>query len=236
MGKGSGSSTTTQQISPEQRQQIQVTTDFLKNQLIPQYQTLSGQAGDVYGQQSGVLNQLANQGVNASQGAAGVLGGQGAQAYQTGLQGLQNLFSPDYANQQVQAALEPGQEAFQSDLAQLGTQFGGAGGLGSARSALAGTNLASLNAQRQGTVAANVLQGVETNRAAAANQLANYGQQGITGGLNALTTGSQFAQLPQSALNQYASILYGVPGASVAPNFQGTQGSSTQQTGKHTKG
>lgn len=239
MGKSrsSGGGSTTVQISPEEREYLKAQTDFFKNTLAPTYESTVGGARGAYEGALGGVQDFARAGQAAAGGVGALLGSQGAQAYQTGLAGLSNLFSDQYKQQQLEAALQPGRETYEQDLAQLGTQFGGAGGLGSARSALAGTNLASLNAQRQGTVAANVLGGIEDRRAAAANQLAGYGQEGLGGAINALSAGQQFAQSPLDLYSKYAGIVYGVPGASVSPNFQGTRSSTTtQQSRGKTKG
>lgn len=94
--------------------------------------------------------------------------------------------------------------------------------------ALADTNLASLNAQRQATAAASARAGVQANKAAAANQLATLGQ-GLLGSAGQTAAGrAALAQSPQDAFAKYAQVVFGTPQASTTPTFQGTQGTSTR--------
>lgn len=111
--------------------------------------------------------------------------------------------------------------------------YGAAGGLGSARQALADTNLSSLNAQRQATAAAAARAGVQANKAAAANQLATLGGQQVQAANQAAAAKVGYTQIPQDVMAKYASVIYGTPQASTVPNFAGTQGSNT--TGKSSR-
>jgi len=113
--------------------------------------------------------------------------------------------------------------------------YGGAGGLGSTRQALADTNLRQLGEQRQATAAAAASAGVEANRAAAANQLANFGQQGLAAAQQAAASRVGLAGAPQDIYNKYASVVYGIPQANTTPVFTGTQG-STQTGASQAKG
>jgi hypothetical protein len=231
-GKSSGSQTTQVQMTPEQRAAIQAQTNFLTNTAFPAYQSTIGGAKDLLGN---VMPNVQGAAGNASDvagrtGAAQEIGG--AAAYGTGLAGLANLFGPQYKEQQVQAALQAGRESARESQAGQNAMYGGAGGLGSSRMALADSNLASLNAQRQATAAANASAGVESNRAAAAQQLANFGQQGLTGAQQAAASRVGFAGAPQDIYNKYASVVFGVPQANTTPNFAGTQGSTSQNSGK----
>lgn len=231
-GKSSGNQTTQVQMTPEQRAAIQAQTNFLTNTAFPAYQSTIGGAKDVLGN---VMPAVQGAAGNASDvagrtGAAQEIGG--AAAYGTGLAGLANLFGPQYKEQQVQAALQAGRESARESQAGQNAMYGGAGGLGSSRQALADSNLASLNAQRQATAAANASAGVEANRAAAAQQLANFGQQGLTGAQTAAASKIGFAGAPQDIYNKYASVVFGVPQANTTPNFAGTQGSTSSNSGK----
>ena len=156
--------------------------------------------------------------VQQGAGTAGLLGG---------MAGLASLFSPEYKQQQIDAALQAGRESGRELVNQQVAGYGGAGGLGSARAALADKNLASLQEQRQGTVAATTAGQIEANRAAAASQLANLGMQGLTGANQAAAARIGYAQTPQDIYSKYASIVYGVPQSNTTPNFAGTQGSTT---------
>jgi len=154
-------------------------------------------------------------------GSAGALGG---------MAGLASLFGPQYKQQQVDAALQAGRESARESQVGQNAMYGGAGGLGSARMALADKNLSSLNAQRQATAAAAASSGVEANRAAAAQAMLGAGQAGLTGANQAAASRIGYAQTPQDILSKYASVIYGTPQGSTTPNFGGTQG--TQTSGK----
>jgi hypothetical protein len=156
----------------------------------------------------------------------------GAGAYLQGLSGLSNLFSPQYKQQQIQAALQPATEDIRDQMTQQGALYGGAGGLGSARQALASRNLASLGQARLGNIAAQVSGNVETQRQNAANALLAAGQAGLSGAQQSAASRIGFAQTPQDIYSKYASVVYGIPQASTTPSFAGTQGQTSQSSGK----
>jgi hypothetical protein len=141
------------------------------------------------------------------------------------------LFGPQYEEQQVQGALQAGRESARESQAGQYAMYGAAGGLGSSRMALADTNLASLNAQRQATAAAAARAGVQANKAAAAGALMSGGQAGLTAANQAAAARIGYAGAPQDAYAKYASIIYGTPQASTTPNFAGTQGSTGSSKG-----
>jgi hypothetical protein len=229
-GKGGGTQVTTQELTPEQRQMIAAQTDLFKNTMAPTYQQAVQGARDVYN--------LTSQGVNvAGQNLAGVagraqetLGGTGESALRSGISGLENLFSPDYEQQQLQAAMAPAQAQYQQNLAGLGAQFGGAGQIGSARQALAQTQLAGQTQAAQQQAAAGVLKDIQAGRLAAGQALAGFGQGGIGQALGAAGQQVTAAMTPQQLYNQYASVIFGTPAASYSPDFRGTQGSTTTST------
>lgn len=227
MGKSSGSSTTTVQMPEEQKKLLGAQTDFLTGTAFPTYKKTIGQAEDVYGKVSPAVEQATNTalGVTGRTGAAQELGGIGGLA--TGMSGLASLFNPQYEEGQVQAALQAGRESARESQVGQNAMYGGAGGLGGARMALADKNLASLNAQRQATAAASARAGVQANKAAAANQLATLGSSLLTGANQTAAGRTAIAQSPQDAFAKYAQVVFGTPQASTTPNFQGTQGSST---------
>jgi hypothetical protein len=227
MGSSKGSSATQVEMSPEQRRAIGAQTDFLTGTAFPAYQSTIGRAGDVYGQTAPAAINAANiasdvaaqtGGLQQATGSAGLLGG---------MAGLASLFGPQYKEQQVQGALQAGREATREQLGQQNAMYGGAGGLGSSRQALADTNLRQLGEQRQATAAATAAAGVEANRAAAANQLATLGQSGLTAANQAAASRIGYAGTPQDVLAKYASVVFGTPQASTTPNFAGTQSSRT---------
>lgn len=226
-GKGQGTTVTTAQMSPEQRAQIQAQTDFFTNTVKPTYEQAVRGAGDVY---SGVVPGTSAAAQNAS-GVAGqaqdVLGSTGESALRTGISGLENLFGADYEQQQIQAAMAPGEAQYQQNLADLGAQFGGAGQIGSSRQALAQQQLAGSTAARQQTAAAGVLKDIAGQRLTAGQNLATLGQSGLTGAQAAAGSRVGYAQVPQDVYNKYASVIFGTPSASYNPNFSGTQGTTS---------
>ena len=231
-GKSSGSQQTTVQMTPEQREAIKAQTEFLTGTAFPAYKETVGGAKDVMGQVMPAVQGAAGTAsdVASRTGAAQEVGG--TAAYGTGLAGLASLFGPQYKEQQVQGALQAGREATREQLAGQNAMYGGAGGLGGARQALADTNLRQLGEQRQATAAAAAAAGVESNRAAAAQQLANFGQQGMTAAQQAAAAKIAYAGAPQDIYNKYASVVYGIPQANTTPNFGGTQGSTSSNAGK----
>ena len=231
-GKSSGGQQTTVQMSPEQKELLRTQTDFLKGTAMPAYASTVGGAKDVMGQ---VMPAVTNAAGNASDvagrtGALQEVAGTGALA--TGLTGLASLFGPQYKEQQVQGALQAGREATREQLAGQNAMYGGAGGLGGARMALADTNLRQLGEQRQATAAATAAAGVEANRAAAANQLAQFGGQNLTSAQQAAAAKVGLAGAPQDVYSKYASVVYGIPQANTTPVFTGTQGSTTKGSSK----
>jgi hypothetical protein len=227
-GKSSGSQSTTVQMTPEQRELLGAQKDFLVNTAFPTYQKTIGQAGELYGNVSPAVQQATNTALNVTgrTGAAQEAAGMGGLA--TGMTGLASLFSPQYEQGQVDAALQAGRESARESQLGQNAMYGAAGDLGSARMALADRNLASLNAQRQATAAANARAGVQANKAAAANQLATLGSS-LLGGANTTAAGrTAIAQSPQDAFAKYASVVFGTPQASTTPNFQGTQGTTSR--------
>lgn len=231
-GKSSGGQQTTVQMSPEQKELLRTQTDFLKGTAMPAYASTVGGAKDVMGQ---VMPAVTNAAGNASDvagrtGALQEVAGTGALA--TGLTGLASLFGPQYKEQQVQGALQAGREATREQLAGQNAMYGGAGGLGGARMALADTNLRQLGEQRQATAAATAAAGVEANRAAAANQLAQFGGQNLTSAQQAAAAKVGLAGAPQDVYSKYASVVYGIPQANTTPVFTGTQGTTTKGSSK----
>lgn len=232
MGGGKSSGSSAPVVTQEQKDLLKAQTGFLTDTAFPAYQQTLGMARDVYGQ----ANPTA---VSAANTALGVSGRTGSAQEQSGtlgtglgMAGLASLFGPQYKEQQVQAALQAGRESARESQAGQNAMYGGAGGLGSSRMALADRNLASLNEQRQATAAANAAAGVEANRAAAANQLASLGGQQIAAANQAAAARIGYAQTPQDVLSKYASVIYGTPQGSTTPNFAGTQGSNTSSSGK----
>jgi len=227
MGGGKSSGNQQAVVTQEQKDLLKAQTGFLTDTAFPAYQKTLGMAKDVYGQVNPTTTNAANTAMDvagqtgATQQAAGTAG------TALGMSGLASLFGPQYKEQQVNAALQAGRESGREAVNQQVAGYGGAGGLGSSRAALANANLASLQEQRQGTVAAQTAAGVEANRASAANALLNAGQTGLSSANQAAAARVGYAQTPQDVLAKYAQVIYGTPQASTTPSFQGTQGQTT---------
>jgi hypothetical protein len=282
---GGGSSSTTANLTPEQKELLQLQTQQLRDVFMPQYTQAVQGAQSTYNQLSPYANQAAlntyNNAAsmsNAQQGIGGELtnfgrlssgagyggaknvadvmatGGQNLAV--AGTQGLMNLFSPDYKNEQIQASLQPAREAIREQLAGQNTMYGGAGGLGSSRMALADRNLSQLGQQRLQSSAAQTSAAIEAQRQQAATTMLGTGAQALsqsgglygnllTSGLGSATAGGALlgqsvdtsgkaitaAQSPMDLYNKYASVVFGVPQASTTPNFAGTQGSTSSGSG-----
>lgn len=231
-GKSSGAQTSTPQLTQEQKDLLRVQTDFLKGTALPAYQQTVGGAGQVMNEVMPGVKQAASGASDVAARTGGLQEALGTGALATGVSGLASLFGPQYKEQQVQAALQAGREATREQLAGQNAMYGGAGGLGSARQALADTNLRQLGEQRQATAAAQAAAGVEANRAAAANQLAQFGQAGLTSAQQAAASRVGLAGVPQDIYSKYASVVYGIPQANTTPVFTGTQGTTTRGTSK----
>jgi hypothetical protein len=231
-GKGSSSGNQQAVLTPEQREALQAQTNFLTGTAFPAYQKTLAQANDVYGNVSSATKNAANQATNVAQQTGGLQQATGSAGLLGGMAGLASLFGPQYKEQQVQGALQAGREATREQLGQQNAMYGGAGGLGSSRQALADTNLRQLGEQRQATAAATASAGVEANRAAAANQLATIGGQNLGAANQAAAAQIGYAGAPQDALSKYASVIFGTPQASTTPNFAGTQGSTGSSSSK----
>lgn len=231
-GKSSGSQTTTVQMTPEQRDILATQSEALKNTFLPAYQQTIGGAQQAYNQANPAATRAAQTALDVSGRAGALQEAAGAGSLMTGIQGLQSLFSPQYEQNQINAALQAGRESARESQAGQNAMYGSAGGLGSSRMALADKNLASLNAQRQATAAAGAQAQVQANKAAAANQLAALGQGALGAAQQSAASRIGFAQTPQDVYGKYASVIFGVPQASTTPNFAGTQGQTSSGRSK----
>ena len=231
-GKSSGQQQTNVKLTPEQERALQVQTDFLQNTALPAYKETVGGAKDVLGNVMPAVTNAANNASNVASGVTNLAGSTGANALTSGVSGLQSLFDPNYEENQVQGALQKGREDIREQVGGQNAMYGGSGGLGSSRMALADTNLRQLGEQRQATAVANARAGVQANKAAAANQLAQIGGQGLSSALGAATSQVGFAGVPQDIYNKYSSVVFGIPQGNTTPVFTGTQGSTQQGSSK----
>ena len=238
-GKGttSGSSSTSPVISGAQSQylgnQAQLGTDVARS--------LGGVLGagtDLYNSSAGGVNNAATNVANTGNALSQNMGQGGAGAYSTGINALSNISSPEFQQAQMQAALAPGQQQYEQNLAAQGAQFGGAGQIGSARQALAGQQLAGLNRLQQQQASAGVLNNLTNQQLQAGQALTSAGVSGGQLGLQGAQAGLAASQVPMSYLQQLSQLYGGVAGTNQAnPNFAGTggmntsTGGSTQQSG-----
>ena len=231
MGFGSSSSTSTPSLTPEQRKLLGIQTDFLANTALPAYKETIGGAGTAMGETRNLAMPAVTNAMDVAGRTGGIQEAIGTGSAITGAKGLAELFGPQYEEQQVQAALQAGKESARESQAGQNAMYGASGGLGSSRMALADTNLASLNAQRQATAAAGARAGVQANKAAAAQSLLQAGQAGLTGAQTAAAGRVALAGTPQDIYSKYAQVVFGTPQASTVPSFAGTQGGTTQGKG-----
>lgn len=229
MGKSTGTSSAT--LTPEQKELLGVQTQALKETFLPAYQKTIGDAGTVLRDVQGYQNKAALGAYNQAGQVAGESVAGARNMLQAGTDTLTQLFQPDYEKGQIQAALQAGRESARESQAGQNAMYGAAGGLGSSRMALADKNLASLNAQRQATAAAEAQAKVQANRAQAAQAIMGQGQQLLGTGLSAAGQQVGYATAPMDLYSKYASIVYGTPQASTTPNFAGTQGSTGTSKG-----
>jgi hypothetical protein len=228
-GKGGSTNVTTPMLTDEQRQQIQAQNQFFTGTIAPTYQSAVKGATDIYNQAApGVTNAAQNLAGTASQ-VGQTAGETGESALRTGVSGLESLFSPEYAQQQLNAAMAPAQAQYEQNLTNQAVQFGGAGNLGSARQALAQTQLAGQTQSAQAATAAGILKDISAQRAAAASNLAQIGQGGLGQALGAAKEGVVAGMTPQQLYNQYASVIFGTPTASygIGPTGTSTSGTSS---------
>lgn len=230
-GKSGGTSTTIPTLSPEQNAMIKAQTGFFQNTIEPAYNQAVQGATSLYNQTApGVTNAAQNLAGTAAQ-AQNVLGSTGESALRTGIGGLENLYSPDYEKQQLQAALQPAEAQYAQNIAGQNATFGGAGQLGSARQNLAAGQLAGATQAAQMSAAANVENQIAQQRLAAGQSLIGAGQGGIGQAVGAAGQQVTAAMTPQQLYNQYASVLFGTPSQAYSPNFAGTQGQTTTKSG-----
>lgn len=231
MSGGSTTTTMIPELSPEQRADMAARTKFFTGVMGPQYQEYAKGLNALYNAGAGGVNTAAQNLAGTAAQAQSTLGGTGESALRTGISGLQNLFSDEYLANQIQAGMMPAQAQYQTNLANQNAMFGGANQGGSLRNQLSAGQLAGQNAAAQYQAMAQILKDVNTGRAGAAQSLAQLGQSGLTGALGAAGTGLNASMIPMQFANQYGAALGLVPGATFTPNFQGTQGSTTDKMG-----
>jgi len=229
-GKSSGSSnsTTIPTLSPEQNAMIAAQTNLFTGTVAPNYQAATQGATDLYNAESPGVGAAAENLAGVNNQIQNTEGSLGSNALNTGINALSNLDSPEYQQQQLQAALAPGEAQYQTNLTNLNNQFGGAGEMGSARNQYAATSLAGTAQQQQQMAAAQVMNNIANQQLSAGQSLGTLGQNALTGAQGAAANQLTASMAPQQLYNQYASVLFGTPQSSYNPNFAGTQSTSTK--------
>jgi len=231
MGFGKGSSSSAPVVTEEQKELLKAQTGFLTGTALPQYQQTIGGAEE----RMNLAQPFVNQAAQAIFGRAGDIAAgatqTGSELAAGGAKTLGALFDPEYEKGQIQAALQAGRESARESQLGQNAMYGGAGGLGSSRMALADRNLESLNAQRQATAAAGAQAQVQQNRSAAAQAALRSGIDLGNLGMGAGQQQISSAGAPLDLYSKYASVVYGTPQASTTPSFQGTQGQKTGSKG-----
>ena len=230
--KGGTTTYSNPELTPEQRQQIQAQNELFTGTIAPNIKEAVSGASNLYNTSAGgVKNAAQNLAGTASQ-VGQTTGEVGESALRTGVAGLESLFSPDYAQEQLNAAMAPAQAQYMQNLANQQAQFGGTGNLGSARQALAGQQLAGQTQSAQAATAANILKDITAQRAQVGGQLAQIGGAGLGQALGAAGTGVTAAMTPQDYFNKYLAGPYGAPTASYGLGPYGTSGgTSSNQIG-----
>jgi hypothetical protein len=236
MGFGKGSSSSAPVVTEEQKELLKAQTGFLTETALPQYQKTIGGAEERMNLAQPYVNQAAKDVFGRASGVAEGAIQTGGELVKSGQSTLGALFDPQYEQNQIQAALQTGREAARESQLGQNAMYGAAGGLGSARMALADRNLSSLNAQRQATAAAGAQAQVQANRMGAARTALESGQSLGTLGMNAGQQQISSAGAPMDLYSKYASIVYGTPQASTTPSFQGTQGATSSGKGFNVAG
>jgi len=231
LGKSSGSTQYIPALSPEQNADIAARTKLFTSVIGPQYEQFFKGATNLYNQSVGGVGGAAQNLGNTAMQAQNALGSTGESALRTGISGLQNIFSPQYEAQQLQAAMMPAQAQYAQNLEQQQRGFGASGNLGSARQALADRQLAGSTQAAQMQAAAQVQRDIQAGRLGAASQLAGLGQGGLGQAIGAAGQGVNAAMLPMNLFSQYGQILGLTPGSTYTPNFSGTQGYTANTTG-----
>jgi hypothetical protein len=231
MGFGKGSSSSAPVVTEEQKDLLRAQTGFLTETALPQYVKTIGGAQERMDLAQPFVNQAAKDVFGRASGVAEGAIQTGGELVKSGQSTLGALFDPQYEQNQIQAALQTGREAIREQLGSQNAMFGAAGGLGSARMALADRNLRQLGEQRQATAAAGAQAQVQANRLGAARTGLETGQSLGTLGMNAGQQQISASGAPMDLYSKYASIVYGTPQASTTPSFQGTQGQRTGSKG-----
>lgn len=230
MGFGQSSGSQGAIVTPEQTRQNQLTNQLLES-LVPTYQGAVQGAGQALEMSKQNILNASNQGLNTALTTSNALNAGGLGALSHSKDTLENIISPDYVKNQLAAATQPIQEQTRELQNQQNAAYGGSGNLGSSRAMLADANLASLNQQRQNQAVAGAIANITGQQIGAAQGLGQMGATAVQGAQGANQAALGFAGAPQTAYQQYAQTIFGVPGSASQGNFGGTQGATTSSKG-----
>lgn len=227
---GGPKTTKTVDIPASQQAEMDAYSKYRIQQLLPYLQRGMTGVEDMYRiNEPGMLK--------AAQNVAGVggqvqetTGGVGESALRSGVVGLQSLFSPQYEQQQVQAAIAPAQAQYRQNVRQTGLNAMRGGTAGSSRQAMLNRMSADAARAQQASLAAQVSQGIQGQRATAANQLAGIGFSGMDRTLAAAQARQAAANSPMDQYYKNLAARYSVSPAIGATPYPGAQ-STTTQTG-----
>jgi hypothetical protein len=228
--KGGSTQYSNPELTPEQRQQIQAQNELFTSTIAPNIKEAVTGASNLYNTSAGGVKNAAQNLAGTAAQVGQTTGEVGESALRTGVEGLQSLFSPEYAQEQLNAAMAPAQAQYQQNLQNQAAQFGGAGNLGSARQALAQTQLAGQTQSAQAATAAGILKDIASQRAQVGGQLAQIGGAGLGQAIGAAQTGVGAAMTPQDYFNKYLAGPYGAPTASYGLGPTGTSGGSSSNS------
>jgi hypothetical protein len=230
-GKSSSNTNITPTLSDEQKQTVDLQNRLASETIIPTIQQGIKASTDIYNNSApGVTNAGQNLAGRAAQ-VGQTTGETGESLLRTSVNGLQSLFSPEYAQEQLNAAMAPGQAQYMQNLANQQAQFGGTGNLGSARQALAGQQLAGQTQATQAATAANILKDIQAQRLQAASTGGQLGQSLLGQSLGAAGTGLGASQAQMDYINKMLSGgAYGAPAGSygIGPYGSSNSGSGTK--------
>ncbi len=213
---------------PEQIQDIQKTNEFRQGTMMPFSKDYLGKLQQGYQEGLAGINKAAQGGAGYAGQVGQVLGETGESAARTGVAGLESFFDPRYGQEQFAAAMQPIQSQYQTNLANQGATFGGAGQLGSARQALAGTQLAGQTQAAQMQAAANVMNQINQQRLQAGQSLGQLGGNYLGQGMTAKQQQLGYAQAPTDyLLSTLGKGQQYVPGQLYTAQYPGQQGSTT---------
>ena len=201
---------------------------------LPAYQNTVGGAQSLYSLLSPYQNQAALNGYNQSNTVSSGLLQPSFDALKISSDTLKNIISPDYIKNQLSAAIQPIQEQTREAQGAQNAMYGASGNLGSARNALADSNLSSLSQQRQSQAVANAIANITGQQINASGTLGTLGLGAVNQAQNAATSAQNFTQAPMDAYAKFANILYGTPQASTVPNYSGTQATQSSTSGTNT--